>query len=207
MGCIVKLHEFCGEEEILKGLEGLKVHSAESMDTEECESILSFTFIDEKGDKKHVQFTDGTWHYGEETGDKSMSNFKNFTRSEQIDTFVERIGNDERTPEIYLIISLFTAYNYNFEPDQYGGYLNEMSVDELADRLCEYFQYEKYKHTAENMIAWDVAIEILGTDKIWDIIDNICKYIDEYHEITIPLEDAKAIAIRKFATLKGESHG
>ena len=206
MGYIVKLHEFLGEKEILDAIKGLKLDNVEYMETEECESILSLTFIKENGDKKYLQFTDGTWHFGEETADKSMSNFKNFTRQEQTDLFEERIGENWRRPEIYHMISLFTAYNYKFEKGQYDGCFDEMDIDEMTDLLSEYFTCEKYENTAERAIAWDVAIETLGTDKIWDIIDNICKYMDEYHEITVPLEDTKAILLRGFATLKGESH-
>lgn len=125
--------------------------------------------------------------------------FENYPQEEQIDTFISIISSHEKDTEILLILSIFTAYN--IKEELYTKYFDELGTDEVIQRLQDYLKNNGCGIDEED-IAWHVVIETLGTNKVWDIIDNIDQYMDLYNGVVHPLEKIKFDGLKDLATYK-----
>lgn len=189
MGHLVKMNEIGGDEEILKNLEELRVHNVECEETEESESILYLTLIDENGSKKHVQITGGTWYYGEEPPE-----FNNLPRHKQIKVLSERIKEDNMRCEIAFILATFIAYDVSSEV--YLREFNDLDTDGIVNTVQFGLLNGDSQRTEFN--AWNTVLDVLGSEITQRIVEKIHSYMKEYHKVTASLEDAKHRAVKSF---------
>lgn len=124
-----------------------------------------------------------------------VERFEDLPRAEQISIFIDRISGDEKEEEILHQLALFTAYNidgYNF------ARFIEYSIEQLVELLNRYLNDGNYD---EENIAWNLVIDTLGIDKIWDIIDDIDEYIMKYLEIKHTLENLETTVMEMYTKI------
>lgn len=124
-----------------------------------------------------------------------MQKFDELPIDEQIDFFISQVSANDMEVEIRLILSLFTAFN--MDGDTYQKYFDGCDVFETTDKLFEYMAGS----SEEEDIAWNAIINTLRTQKIFDIIDNIEKYMETYNEVHKPIEETKYQAMKLFTKL------
>lgn len=189
---MVTLHEFFGDTEVLEKLKGCRVKDVECIE-KGTESILHFTLTNPAGKDLYIMFTDGSWHFGE----NKHEGFDVLPRDQQISILSERVLSNDMRVEIALILATFSAYNISNDT-----YLKEF--EELDNEIiAEMIQTGLLDPASNNSVcsAWNTVLDTLGTEKTWHIIDEIHYFMQEYHKVTMPLDEAKDAALKQFTRL------
>jgi hypothetical protein len=124
---------------------------------------------------------------------ETAAKFADLSREDQADYFIQYVSGQEKEIEIGHILAISGAYNLSNETaEKYE--LTEYDADELIELLDNTSTWDE-----ENR-AWNVFIDTIGISKIWDILDNIDFYIDEFNKINHLLGDLKFILFKAFAS-------
>lgn len=124
-----------------------------------------------------------------------IRSFEDLSLNEKIDIFIQQISGHEKEDEIYCLLALFTAYNINEEVlESYVAYTTKQIAEIINNKLIN-------GGFDDEQEAWEVVINTLGTDNIWDIIDNANEYICRFNQLKNLLETLENVMMKMFTKI------
>lgn len=125
-----------------------------------------------------------------------IQRFEELSLDEKIDIFIQHISGHEKEDEIYCLLALFTSYNINRElTERFAEYTTEQIKEIINSKLIS-------GGFDDEQEAWEIIINTLGTDKVWDIIDNVDEYICRFNQIKNLLETLENVIMELFTKIQ-----
>ena len=119
------------------------------------------------------------------------------SRTELVDMFISYISGHEKETEIAYTLGLFTAMKLSNESTiEYD--VTEYDTDSLIDLIETGILNQNGAGFDEEEKVWNMVLDTLKPDKVFNIIDSIDHYMDRYNRIMQPIDDLEYTMLKIF---------
>ncbi|CCK99423.1 TPA: helix-turn-helix transcriptional regulator [Clostridioides difficile] len=119
---------------------------------------------------------------------------------ELISIILERIVSSEEMEALFRVISIKLVFNISKE--MRTKYFNNKDDDEIIDTLSRYlYEYNDLFYDDSGKLLGNLFLDVLGLDKIFDILDNQDQYIKELEHLDCSKDEISKILYKNFSKL------